>query len=300
MAEITVMRQGAQKSHPFTIVIIANPLLENPLGSSSFIPDPIMNDRSSFNSCANYIDSCLFGSLPNQAEICLGHPDIGPHIRVLSIFANSPIISQANSLVANDNVRGSSLLVARRSVIVQFLAQYGVTADVVFAVSASAQNTRASAWYTTDDDSSSGAQFTLDGVSYWHRQYCVIPGMIAIHCSATSVTAFHEFSHAISSYTNGGITDLYVDSSPDLNCKRGRPIPAQFATYKSSLHQSDPNRDSLGGYPSNWTSYHCAPLNGEPALMDNYWKARTVPEACRHDSITGQFIFDRITAKINR
>lgn len=300
MTQITVMRQGIQKLHPFTIVIVANPVLENPLGSSSFIPDAIMNDQPSFNSCANYINSCLFGGLPGQAENGLGHPDISPHIRVLSVFANSPIISQASSLIANDNVRGSSLLVARRSVIVQFLAQYDLTADIVFAVSASAQNTRASAWYTSDDDARSGIPFILDGVSYWHRQYCLIPGMIAIHRSATSVTALHEFGHAISSYTNGGITDLYVDSPPDLNCKRARPIPAQFATYKSSLHQSDPSRDSLGGYPSNWTSYHCVRLNDEPALMDNYWKAHTVPEACRHDSITEQFIFDRITAKINR
>lgn len=299
MAQIIVIRQGAQKSNPFTIVIIANPVLEDPWKSGSFIPDPIMNDQPSFDSCANYINSCLFGGLPSQAEIGLGHPDISPHIRVLSVFANSPVISQANSLVANDNVRGSSLLIARRSVVVQFLAQYRLTADIVFAVSASTQSTRASAWYTSDDDSSSGIPFMLDGVSYWHRQYCVIPGMIAIHYSATSVTALHEFGHAISSYTNGGITDLYVDSSPDLNCKRGRPIPVRFATYKSSLHQSDSNRDSLG-YPSNWTSYHCATLNGEPALMDNYWQAHTLPEACRHDGITEQFIFERITAKINR
>jgi len=109
----------------------------------------------------------------------------------------------------------------------------------------------------------------------------------------------HEFSHALSSYSNDGIVDLYTDSPVDVNNLRGRPIPPAFRTYNGMVCACDPIRDSLG-YPPSWQSYHCE-LNapGFPAVMDNYFTAAP-PESCEHDRITCQFLQDRMVAKIGR
>ena len=133
-------------------------------------------------------------------------------------------------------------------------------------------------------------------------------GTVAIHSSSTSVTALHEFGHALSSYSNGAVTDLYVDSLPALNVKRltsGASVPINFADYDGIILAADPTRDGLG-YPVGWSSYHCA-LNNEivPALMDDYWQAGiahpgSVPEDCEHDQITRRFLRDRMLAKISR
>jgi len=138
-------------------------------------------------------------------------------------------------------------------------------------------------------------------VSLFHRYYCRIPGTVAIHANATSMTALHEFGHALSSYSNGMVVDLYVDSGPALNCKTGRPIPPKFAIYDTAQNASDPKRDSLG-YPSGWKSYHCELIDpGFPGLMDDYWQAPDhIPEHSQHDRITRQFLSDRVRAKIGR
>ena len=150
----------------------------------------------------------------------------------------------SNALIAQDSA--SNLLVARRSLFVPFLNQYGLQADVAYAVSASDSHDRASAWFTSDDDARAGCPFALDGVTLYHRHHNLIPGSVAIHSTSKSLTALHEFGHALSSYTNGSVVDLYVDSSAGLNNKRGRPIPATFATYSGITLPTDMARDGLG------------------------------------------------------
>lgn len=294
-----VIRTGAAKSNPFTICIIANPALEAPWQSGIFIADPIIaKPEAVFNAAAAYIEAALFGGLPQQAERLLGDPAIALSVRLVSIFDQGVAPQAASSLVGQH--LASSLLVARRSVFKAFLASYGLSADIAYAVSASTSHTRASAWFTSDDDAGAGVPFTLDGVQLFHRFNNIIPGTIAIHSTANSVTAAHEFQHAISSYTNGSIVDLYVDSPPALNCGVGRPIPVVFGSYNASSFNSDQSRDHIG-YPPQWTSYHCALTNPNfPALMDDYWKSSTVPEVCENDEITHQFVIDQVMAKINR
>lgn len=173
---------------------------------------------------------------------------------------------------------------------------------MAYAVTKSPTHTRASAWFTTDDDLRGGVPFMLDGVPLTHRYYHVIPGTIALPVSRTSLTALHEFGHALSSYSNGSIVDLYVDDGTGVNNKIGRPIPPDFTTYNGIVVPSDPTRDSLG-YPATWRSYHAALDDpAYPAIMDNYWLAGggTTPEACQHDQITRQFLRDRLLAKISR
>jgi hypothetical protein len=294
-----VLRKGAKKPNPFTIVIVANPALETPWKSGTFAVDPVTTNQPAFNACAQYILDALFGTLPKQRETLLADPTIAPHVRVVSLFVPGLPAQHSNALVGQDGV--SNLLVARRSVFVPFLTGYGLQADVAYAVSLSDSHDRASAWFTSDDDARPGCPFAVDGVTFYHRHYNLIPGTVALHCNSKSLTALHEFGHALSSYTNGSIVDLYVDSSAGLNNKLGRPIPATFATYSGIALPVDTVRDGLG-YLAGWQSYHCELIDpAVPAVMDNYWAAPTGrPEDCLHDRITRQFLRERLLVKICR
>src|SRR5438445_3891970 len=81
-----VLRAGAKKMNPFTIVIVANPALETPWNSGTFVVDPVTSNQSAFDACAQYILDALFGKLPNQREALLADPTIDPHVRVISLF----------------------------------------------------------------------------------------------------------------------------------------------------------------------------------------------------------------------
>ncbi|HSS98018.1 MAG TPA: hypothetical protein VLK33_13350 [Terriglobales bacterium] len=304
MAEVIVRRPGAAKNDPFTICIVANPAMETPWNSGMFQADPIMAAKASFDTEAQYIENCLFGVLSGMKERVLADPSIAPNVRLISIWDPATQVSNATALVGLDGV--SNILVARRNQMKAFVNNYSIEnipiqADIIFAVSASPTHTRASAWFTSDDTSRSGVPFSLDGRSLVHSFYCDIPGTIALHISSQDITPLHEFHHAISSYTNGSIVDLYVDSSPGLNCKSGRPIPSDFADYEGVTYSSDSTRDGLG-YPAGWSSYHCALIDAAfPAVMDNYYQASTRnPLDCQDDQITRQFVLDRVKAKLSR
>jgi hypothetical protein len=137
-----------------------------------------------------------------------------------------------------------------------------------------------------------------------HYRYAAIPGSAAIHIDDAvegSLTAVHEFSHAISDY-KAFITDLYVDGDARetaFNRKVGRPIPATFATYNREQFACDKSRDGLG-YPRSWKSYHAELQNDRvPAIMDAY-PCSSEPLACEHDRITKRLILDVVAAKIGR
>ncbi|PHJ57162.1 hypothetical protein VF14_21800 [Nostoc linckia z18] len=294
-----IIREGdTTKADPFTILFLANPALETPWNSGTFEVDPVTSDQVAFDTCVSYACDSLFGSLPSQKENLLDHPTIGPKIRILSVFQVGLNAEDKNALVAQDSV--SNLLVARRQIFIPFISNLGLQADVVYAISQSTSHNRASTWFTSDNDAGPGFNFTIDGVTQSHRFYNLIPGTVAMHTSARSLTPLHEFGHALSSYTNGALVDLYVDSEQAFNNKRGRPIPEFFATYSGTGIISDTSRGGLG-YPAGWQSYHCELLNlYAPAVMDNYYLASGGSETCLHDSITKQFLLDRLFAKISR
>ena len=295
-----VVRLGdSGKANPFTVLVVANPALEAPWNSGAFYVDPITSNRSGFDACVRYVNISLFGGLPHQIEPVLGYPAIAPHVRLLSLFHTGLPAEDRHSFVAQDSQ--SDMLVARRIPIRYFLTTEGIVADIVYAISASGTHARASAWYTSDDDAGNGVPFVVDGRSLHHRHHYLIPGTIGMHYTATSMTAVHEFQHAVSSYSNGQVVDLYVDSKPGLNNKNGRPIPHAFGTYGAPTFNSDLTRGPLS-YPASWVSYHCEihdQLN--PAIMDNYYHAPGgVPEVCQNDKITREFVRDRVLAKIAR
>lgn len=304
-ATIRVLRPGnTVKRNPFTIAIVANPVLEAPWQSAQFIRDPIISNETGFHLYAQSIVNILFGSSPGQAELLLQDPSVAPLIRVVSLFPqNLPVIS-TNALVAQDS--RSSLLIPLRANFGAFLAGYDLEADIAYAVTMSTSHNRAAAYHTTDDDGKGGVPFTLDGISFYHRYHPKVPGTIAIHISETSITPLHEFGHAISSYSNGMIVDLYVGNERGVNSKIGRPIPATFGSYDNNLFQTDHSRDSLG-YPPSWQSYHCeltpSPQGvNVPTIMDNYFQVGGGASSsdCQFDKITRAFILDRVRAKVNR
>ena len=298
---ITTIRPGdTTKTNPFTVVIVSNPALETPWKSGNFVIDPITSMQVAFNAAVAQIDSALFGLLPGQRERFIADPAIAPKIRVVSVFVSGLPAQDSNSLVGEDGV--STLLVARRTVFKPFLVGIGINvADVVYAVSASDSHTRASAWPTTDNDTGPGTSFTLDSGVFSHRFFNDVPGTVAIHQTTNSLTPLHEFGHALSSFSNGSVVDLYVDGKTGINNKKQpRPIPLHFDTYNGSALASDLTRDGLG-YPAGWTSYHCELIDPAlPAVMDNYRTPGIVAEHCQHDRITRQFLMDRLRAKISR
>lgn len=296
-----IIRPGdTAKPDAFTILVVANPVLEMPLDSGNFAVDPILSNPGGFSTCVDYIERSLFGGLPGQADPMLSDPAIAPGVRMLSLFHTGLPADEQFSFVAEDD-SSDELLVARRTAIRDFLLEEDMVADIVYAISGSLTHTRASAWFTSDDDGGPGVPFTIDGVTMHHRHRYIVPGTIGMHFTASSLTAAHEFQHAISSYSNGMIVDLYVDSPPAINNKHGRPIPEAFAIHDAVGLKSDPDRGSLT-YPPTWNSYHCEihdPRN--PAIMDNYYLATGgASEVCQNDKITRAFILDRIRAKMGR
>ena len=265
-----------------------------------FIDDPIQNDSTGFLSSLNTISKSLEGSFPGQKEPAYIDSRFRPEIRLEVIEFDG-----ANDLNRCFVTHRDDLIVARQQEITDLTDEIGVTADIVYAVSGSYLTNRASAWFTYDDDSKSGAKYTYDGTTMYHRAWPLAPGSIGIHSSCRPMTVVHEFGHAISSFQNGMIVDLYEDNPLGINKKKPRPgSPAatfNFANYNLANYNWDPGRGGIG-YPAQWSSYHCeltAPLL--PAMMDNYWRAPSGQQiSCRHDQITSAFIRDRMKAKLVR
>src|SRR5262249_47353 len=172
--------------NPFTIVIVSNPVLETPQGSGIFVVDPIVSNQAGFDACAAYIDDSLFGGLPGQAEQFMNVPVIAPLVRVVSLFVTGLAPMDVNPLVAQDSDRKSDLVMTRRTRFVPFLSAYGLSADVAYAVTGSVTHKRASAYFTSDDDARGGVPFQLDGVQYYHRYECLIPGTVALPVDSKS------------------------------------------------------------------------------------------------------------------
>jgi hypothetical protein len=303
-SETIIWRPGdPTRKDAFFILVINNPALERPWTSGNFVPDMVGGagsaDRALFMNSARYVVDNLFGNTPGQAEKLLSDSPYANKIKVASMYVRGLAPGNATALIGEEDFTGTGMLVARRDVVPALLRNLNVNPDIVFIISNSPINSRASAWWTTDNDERPGDPFTYDGQRLFHRYFHTIPGMAALHTTSDALTAAHEFGHAFSSYTNGAITDLYVDGDPAFNRKTGRPIPDVFATYNGVAYASDKERDGLG-YPPDWISYHPALVDPtQPALMDNFYFSDGFV-ASKHDRITKRYILDRIEAKVFR
>ena len=294
------------KADPFFILVINNIALERPFGSNSFVADMSTGsnaNRALFAKTAEYIKKNLFGEMPGQAEKLLADSPHSAKIKLWSVYVWGLPANGTASLVGEHRIKGTNLLKPRRNAVVSMLAYLGLSPDIVFVVSDSQLFWRASAIPTTDDDTRAGIAATYDGGTMFHRFHSKFPGIVAINTSADTMTAAHEFGHAFSSFTNGHVSDLYVDADeyvgPQFNRKVGRPIPNNFATYQGRAYASDKKRDGLG-YEPGWTAFHSELVDPtQPAIMDDY-NNTTKPMSCLHDKMTKAYIMDRIAAKVSR
>jgi hypothetical protein len=312
----TIRRPGnTAKAHPFTICILSNPCTT--VNTTQFL-DPINSNQAGFDQAARWVEDCLFANFPGQGETLLATANISPKIRLVSVFISYSSTSSANALIDESN----NYLDPDRPKITAYLHAINVNADIVFIVSSSRQSAlvQPSAKPSVDDPArgSSPKSFTLDPGSgaqiFYHYEFCREPGVVAIHAdepaqNPTSMTPLHEFSHAMGSINQGIIVDLYRDNPPPLSAvnKRRRarqadPIPNLFYRLNgTSSHTSSMSR-GWTQYPPNWLGFHCQ-LNqpAYPALMDDYTAAAAgASHLCEHDTITRNFLLDRLAVKIGR
>lgn len=289
----------AAAADPFTIAFIANPALERNWGSGVFVPDPILQARSAYEDAVAHSMQCILGQLPSQAERIFDAPELRDRTRVVSLFPELPS-EDPNSLVGERD--RAPQLVPRRDQFVAFAAKMGFTADIFIAISASPSHEHATS-FPADDGPGPGVAFVLDGKALVHRHRSTTPGCTALHVTERGITALHEFQHAISSFDNGAILDLYEPSFPAntiiVNKKRGRPIPADYGILNQTPFLSDATRGGIQ-YPAHWRTYHCAlHFPAQPALMDRFDMVQPA-HACVNDEITRRFVQDRLRARMSR
>lgn len=296
--EIREISPGAAKANPFTICIVANPAVKTSDDPPAFEPDPVIESTFLLEESATYICDALFGRLPGQQETWMSDPEIEPEVRVVSIYDPAPP-SPETALIAL--LAKSAAMEPRRAVIGAYVRARDVAADVVFVVSKNPTHWRASSYAADDDIDRKGPKFTLDGESHTHCYWTTIPGTVAIHTGADSLTALHEFYHAMGSFHNGQIGDLYIDGEARVNCKRvlEPPFPPVFGEYAGTHYASDLRRETLG-YPTGWKSYQCEKHDPvRTSLMDKY-RSDPDPNTAQADKITRAFVQDRLRAKLNR
>ncbi|OMC51920.1 hypothetical protein A5742_17430 [Mycolicibacterium fortuitum] len=289
---------GRTTTDPYTFVFAATPAFDS---SGKFSADSILTNRTAFQDVVRH----SLNNLLNMTEQLLRDDGLERNIRFVAIFDPNQPATAENALVG---AVAPNIIEPKRDRLNAFVGQYWENPDIVFCISGSTTHTRASAWFTTDDNLRTGVAFQFDGSARTHRRYTTIPGSAAVTTSVdqSGLTVIHEFGHAASDFTNGMVIDLYVNDTRAgfvVNKKMRRratdPIPANFASLDGTTVASDQTRDGLG-YPTDWVSYHPALLDTtRPNMMDNYWLAAT-PQACRLDRLTFDWFGDRLRAKILR
>jgi len=301
---VCVLYSGRPKPSPYTIVFVANPAIESQAGDT-FNADPVLTNRAGYHSAVAY---CLQNIL-RETEDLLRAGGTDAQMRFVSVFDATLAAQQENALAHEVSPNIMETPFNRLGVLASFLTRFHEVADVVFVLHGSTTHTRASAWFTRDDNSRPTVPFTYDGVARQHGRFSSIPGSCAIPVTedTTAMTALHEFGHAASDFNNGRVVDLYVNgtaggfmANKKFRAQATDPVPANFATYNGTNYNSDPNRDALG-YPATWTSYHPQPIDAtRPNLMDNFFLSFDTPLRCRLDQLTYAWMRDRLLAKLGR
>lgn len=297
---VRTLCSGAPKPDPYTIAFVANPGIESQAGGS-FSADAVLTNRAGYHAA---VRDCLRNFF-TVTENLLRRNDRDRNMRIVSVFDETRSSVAATSLAHEIS---PNLMETRRNQLNGFLGTYGIRADIVFVMHGSTTHDRATAWFTTDDNTRAGVASTYDGTTRTHRRHMSIPGSaaVAISFDTTGLTPLHEFGHAVSDFGNGMVIDLYVDGTrtgfvvnKKMRATATDAVPANFATYDSTTYTADAARDGVG-YPSTWRSYH-PQLNDatRPNLMDNYWLAAQ-PQQCRLDQLTDEFLDDRLNAKLGR
>ena len=192
----------AVPSHPFTILFVANPVILNRNGGTS--PDPIIKNRDLF---LRAVDDALFSLERNHV---VGHADIWPYIRVLTLFdgnlAKSTFQNKNHALVQSfgdtmviDGEIAPHLLYPAQP-FMENLAQVVQSTesaptwkqvkhdvDIIFALSASEENTRSMAYFSVYDPNQS------DGLPFRFQHHGSSSPKTSAYIVPTDTTFRHEF-----------------------------------------------------------------------------------------------------------
>lgn len=302
---LRVLYSGAPKPDPYTIAVIANPILELE-SRNRYSSDPIMADREGFFGLVPF----ALGNLLNVTEDLLRQDHMDSHMRFIAAF--DTVLLDSNDTNALVRLNPPNLIGPRKATFPDYLGRYSERADVAFAVTGSTTHTRASARLTSDDSSRVGTAYTYDGSNFEHPHFYEEPGVatLSLLSNTAGLTPLHEFGHAASAWPTGAVLDMYTDGGPvsgaliankKWRANAGDSVPGSFGTYNGTNYDSDIARDGLG-YPSSWLSYHPQLIDlTRPNLMDNYWYAPGgTYQQCRLDELTYDWYSDRLRAKVFR
>jgi hypothetical protein len=143
---VRVLYSGKPKPSPYTIVFVANPAIQSQFGGSTFNADPVLTNRAGYHSAVAY---CLQNIL-RETEGLLRAGGIDVEMRFVSVFDATLAAQEQNSLA---HELPPNIMETRRDVLASFLVRFHETADMVFVLHGSTTHDRASAWFTTDDNS---------------------------------------------------------------------------------------------------------------------------------------------------
>jgi hypothetical protein len=317
-AAARLLHAGEAKPRPYTIAIVANPLLASRSPTLRFRHDPIITMPRSFFRHA--VTLCLRGLFAG-AEDVLTRDGIDARMRLVSVFS-SPVcegpsipLREANCLI--EQTPGEQGVLPRRGRLVHFLDNFptaaGATrADVVIIINNSDTPNQSTSRPTDDAPSLGSVDYVFDNVVRKHAHFASTPGCASIHLSnldPASPTVIHEFCHAASEVDDGWVADMDFHPHPPsprfaVNLKHraapGDPVPQDFATYNGTTFKSNPVRFDGAPYPAQWTGYHAEPLDGRQHSLMDHWLDHPDRLRSRLDRLTHRWLSDRLNAKLSR
>jgi hypothetical protein len=284
-----VLAAGAAIAAPYTLLFLANPVVQRRNGS--LVNDPIQSARAAFHRCVVDAIGQLFGTSETLLRPYAGE------IRIVTRFATAPRLA-ANALCVQH--RGG-LMAPEQARIAAHLAALARVADHCFVVFRSTTHARSTTAWSTEDGGSAGRAYRFDAATHNHRQRSSQPGATALAAPTAGLTALHEYLHGALE-----LDDLYVDHAPTTfvvnrkrRASRGARRPAGFASLDGHVYDTDPRRDSLG-YGA-FLSYHPELADARrPNVMDDYWRSPDTPQRCRLDLLSLRFMRDRLEWKLSR
>lgn len=331
---------AGEGKHPYTIAIIANPVLESEASGelrsdpilehprlfqakvaaiiAGFAQDAVLNPRKTKNTFLDQMRLItLFNPKLAKAEMPASHQPPGKH--ALCREADYGIIVEPLQRL----YRGETTEV-REERLLNFIAdnlpkyydsdKQSSLIDVVYVVTGSKTHTRSSARYTIDDDARPGAEFELDfgdeTLKRRHAFYTRVPGMVAYSAWDNRLkTPIHEFAHAMSSTTNGAILDEYYDDAL-MQLRKAPAINKHYRENSAEQPQPLPQQFAVYAAAGKTAPFRTDRGRHEPVEWKTYVPAReniTVPctmdfseEEFAFDLLISQYMRDRLAAKASR
>ncbi|NOG47227.1 MAG: hypothetical protein HND50_18440 [Calditrichaeota bacterium] len=334
--------QNLGNTSDFNIFFVANPYInlvevnaENEIENIQRIKDDIIGEYK--NHFYDTVESCIKSFAINNL---MGKSEIFPRLNFYTIYTESAEDTDENALCQNTDIEYLQDVISPRLDDRRFVEEFvrqaqevanngnnnndtntnlGIVPDLVFLISASKEQIRASAIFSIDGgESTDEVEFKYKlpnsnpGFSqkFYHCKYCKHPGVAALSIwDDRPKTVLHEFAHAISSENNGAIVDEYIDSdSTDDNTyfpllinrrrrqEQGDAIPNIFSYYNID------DQDVTTYFSDRYRDLGSESVSITPEKPDI--KTSCIMDIALYDYHFGElifdFLYDRMLIKLNR